>query len=276
MNRPPRYWIWLLADMSLDRAERPLSTLGFPTGAHQALQRSMADAESLLRPGSPDLATGSKRLQAGLRGQLGLLYPAVEAWLRTFPFTDELGHPALHYWDSRLFDLLQLDPEPELEGMNDDAWSDLLAAFRGHPPKGLGPWAGAFKDAAAGRRRLSNVLEAIGAAREQPLSDHDLPVYLRMGWNDHGNNPGLGSLEIGARLAATRDFWRSVRPHVPQASLVRLAERRDRQGWEAASDPRQFAADAARLGCSPQVLAAEALPPPQPTPVLDAVLQDPA
>jgi len=88
-------------------------------------------------------------------------------------------------------------------------------------------------------------------ARAVPLTRHDLDIYMRFGWNDYGANQGLTSLEIGARLSATKLFWQAIMSQVEAAPLEEIAYQRDMEMWEAAANPADFWHDAQKYGVTP-------------------------
>lgn len=271
MKRPVTYWAWLLADVSLDRAATVLPLLGFPPGSHTGVQQCF-DA---LGRFDAAVATDSallRLLDDHLRTALGDAAPDVERWLEAFPFTSETSHPELFYWSSRFDDLLLVDKAPPPDHVSPEAWNALLDAYQGHPLNAPAPLTSALSSAAAARAKLRAVNHAIDAARAQPLSPHDLDVYLRWGWNDDGTQQGLTSLQIGTRLDTTRQFWAAIAPYFPADAFLQLAYERDLAVWRRAADPAQFAKDAQKYGVPTEQMAADVFPRPEAPPSPDSLL----
>lgn len=280
MKRPLSHWIWLLTDLSLDRAAAVLPLLGFPARHHGAVQACI-DAWCLTRSAAMHSAIPTSGLpesiDAPLRVGLGGDREEVDAWLLRFPFTHDSIRPDLFYWMARLGDLLLHDPVDTLPGITPADWLALRNAYHAVPPEvefgssQCSNWFGALQHAATVRERLCAIDRAISVARSHALSARDSHVYARMGWNDEGTQPGLASLQIGANVQATIDFWRAVHPVLPAQAVRELeaqAHARDLAEWRAAAKPEAFAADALRYGVTAERMAAEVLPLPKKPPAL--------
>lgn len=267
MNRPADYWIWLLGDVSLDRALPVLSVIGFPTEHHRVLQQCIDSVGAQLRPGMADAKGLVNAIRQQLGTRLGDRRLAIEQWIQDFPFTSESEHAELFYWDYHFNDLLAVDIADPPPGVGEIAWRELIAAYRGNAPI-AGNMRAALGIAAAARKTVLATNDAIDKARAQPLSEHDLDIYMRFGWNDHGTKQGLSSLEIGARLDGVRQFWNAVAPYFPAEEIEELAYQRDMSGWRLMANPAAFTADAQRYGVSPEQMAADLFPMPKRPPGL--------
>lgn len=272
MNRSPSYWMWLLADLSLDRAASVLPLLEFPDGGHTALQRGIDAAAENVRPGGD--SAGARLMMNHLRSELGDLSPAVEQWLTAFAFTDEASQPNLFYWDSRLQDLLEVDPPGQPAGLDEARWNALLKAYRGVSPGNSYSWADDFALAARAMAKHHQVAIAVDVARKSSINSHDLAVYSRFGWNDYGTIRGLASLEIGSRLAAIKTFCAAVAAHLPVGLFETIAHERDLENWAAASSAENLVATAAEYGVSVEQLKLDVLPKPISAPSLTTVNKD--
>lgn len=275
MNRSIKYWVWLLADLSLDRAAAVLPLIGFPTVDFLLFRRCLQALGPHLHPFQENLDILFEEIRKCFTAKLGDGSDAVDAWLRTFPFADEESMPAANYWNSRFADILALDPAPAPSGIDAQIWEAVSAAYRGEKPKPGHSWTVAFDRAASVIRQQRIVSRAIESARSDSLTSYDLDLYLRFGWNDHGTQKGLSSLEIGSRLSSVISFWRAVSEHIPAQEVEELAYRRDLQTWEAAANPASFIDDAQRYGVSPEQMASEIFPKPSPPPKLDALYKEP-
>ncbi|MCB2261441.1 MAG: hypothetical protein LGR52_00605 [Candidatus Thiosymbion ectosymbiont of Robbea hypermnestra] len=272
MKRSPSYWLWLLADLSLDRAATILPLIDFPAVNHVLVQGCIDSVGEDLNPRQEDKERLIKEIRGCCYPELGEKAELVDTWLQTFPFTDEVFAPAPSYWNLRFLDLLGVDPAPAPNGVDTELWESFRAAFRGNKPDSGYPWTTAFHDAACAMSKYDAVARAIEKARSARLTPHDLAIYMRFGWNDYGTQNGLASLEIGAQLSAVISFWRAVSEYVPAEALESLAYRRDMEAWEAV-DPDEFVADAQRYGVRPEQLAADLFPKPSPPPRLSTLLE---
>ncbi len=273
MKRSPAYWIWLLADVSLERATSLLPLIGFPALDHAAVRRSIDLAGASLKPGA-DLNKLEEIISAGLRSELGGSGKLVETWLQSFPFTDQSSRPDLFYWDSHFQDLLGDEAAVKPEAMDTRMWKALLAAYQGIIPNSSEPWADAFAKAANVILNQRMIRATLKNVRATPLTPHDLEIYMRFGWNDYGVNQGLSSLEIGARLSTAKFFWLAVAQYVPAEALESLAYKHDLALWEIAANPSEFLKDAERYGVTPEQMAADIFPKIELPPKLNCLLED--
>jgi hypothetical protein len=273
MKRTTAYWIWLLADVSLERAASILPLIGFPDVEHAAVRRSIDLTGVGLKPDATDLKALGKIISAGLRSELGDFGKLVETWLQSFPFTDQTSRPDLLYWESHFQNLLGDEPAVKPETMDTQRWKALLAAYQGIKSNSSEPWAGAFAEAAEVILKQRMIRTALKKARAIPLSTHDLEIYMRFGWNDYGVNQGLSSLEIGARLSTAKFFWQAVAQYVPAEILESLAYKHDLASWEIAANPSQFLKDAQRYGVTPEQMAVDIFPKPKSPPKLNCLLE---
>lgn len=274
MKRTSAYWIWLLADVSLERAASILPLIGFPAIEHAAVRRSIDLTGAGLKPDATDLKALGEIISSGLRSELGDFGKLVETWLQSFPFTDQTSRPDLFYWDLHFQNLLGGEPVAKPEIIDARIWNALLAAYQGIKPNSSEPWTIAFIEAAdviLNHRMITATLKKI---RATPLTDHDFEIYMRFGWNDYGVNQGLSSLEIGARLYTAKFFWLAVAKYIPAEALESLAYKHDFELWEIAANPSQFLKDAQRYGITPEQMAADIFPKPQLPPKLKCLLED--
>lgn len=273
MKRSSAYWVWLLADVSLDRAAPVLPLVGFPAIQHDIVKRSIDSTGERLKPDTTELRALGQIVSDELRRELGDAGKSVENWLRSFCFTDEASRPDLFYWDSHFQDLLSVDPILAPEELNPQLWEALMGAYHGTKPNAGYFLAKAFSRAANVIVAKQTIISAIKKARESPLTEHDLSIYMRFGWNDDGVNQGLASLEIGARLSAVKFFWQAIEQHVPAAALESIAHKRDIAMWEITAKPEQFSPDAQRYGVAPEQIAANIFPRPESPPKLSCLLE---
>jgi hypothetical protein len=273
MKRPDTYSIWLLADVSLDRAASILPLLGLDRPEHEVLQRCIDATAGMLTPGTDKFRLIADSILDNLSSEPVEERSHFANWLRDFCFTDEASRPDLHYWSRHLLDLLAVEPAPAPEGVEPEKWRALQAAYRGRLPAPNLLWSDDFSRAAEITMAQRRVEKAFDEARAQPLSPHDLEVYLRFGWNDHGNVQGLASLEIGARLGSVREFWRAVTAQVPAAALEKIAFERDMAIWRSAANLESFKRDAELYGVTPEQMAADIFPKPTLPPALNQMLE---
>ena len=250
-----------------------LPVLGFPKEHHATVQRCIDSADKLMMPGTESSTDFTRVISEQMRVQLGEARHAVEHWLQSFPFTAESVHPELYYWSSRFDDMLSVDISPAPAGIDEDAWHALIEAYRGRKPARATSLDSALVEAAQARRAVFDANDVIDSVRGQPLSRHDLDIYMRFGWNDHGTHQGLSSLQIGAKHAGTQRFWKAVAQHFPALPFETLAYERDMAAWNVAANPTAFAKDATRYGVSAEQMAADIFPKPEQPPPLSALLQ---
>jgi len=274
MKRTSAYWIWLLADVSLERAISILPLIGFPAIEHAAVRRSIDLTGAGLKPDATDLKALGEIISAGLRSELGDFGKLVETWLQSFPFTDQTSRPDLFYWDLHFQDLLGDASAVKPEAMDTQMWEALLDAYQGIKPNSSEPWAVAFTEATDVILNHKMITATLKKIRATPLTAHDLEIYMRFGWNDYGINQGLSSLEIGARLFTAKFFWLAVGQYVPADVLESLAYKHDLTLWEIAANPSQFLKDAQRYGVTPEQMAADIFQKPQLPPKLNYLLED--
>lgn len=268
MNRPRKYWLWLLADLSLDRNAEVLPLIGFPQVDVVVFRHCLQILGARLDPLQENVKLLYQEVQNCLSENLGDRAKEVDKWLRTFPFSDEASIPAAYYWDSRFADLFALDPAPVPRGVEPLVWKAILSAYRGETSNPGHLWTQVFNEAADVMTQYRAVSSTIEAARRRSLTSYDLDLYLRFGWNDDGTQKGLASLEIGARLLSAIWFWRAISGNIPDHEVEAIAYQRDMQTWEVAANPGAFSDDAKRYGVSPQEMAAEVFPKPSRPPAL--------
>lgn len=272
MKRSIAYWKWLLADVSLDRSTDVLSLLGFPTAHHAAVRRRLAAAGDIIGLSDSDAQALADSVISPLRRELGNESQAVEQWLQDFPFTDDQSEPALGYWTSHFADILAFDPAPVPAGADPEAWLALRSAFRGVAPSVDTLTESTLSQGAASMQRLQVQTQAIERARQMPMTDHDLEIYLRFGWNDESNSQGLASLELGARNLSTLTFARVAVELFGAAAFELLSGERDLAEWRSLGAS-QFNADAVGYGATPDEMQADVFPRPLPPPSLLAMLE---
>lgn len=264
----------MLADLSLDRAAAILPLVNFPPVNPSLVQSCIDEVGQDLKPGQENVEVLLKKIRIALYGRLGGAAHSVGTWLQTFAFADEVTMPALSYWDLRFADLMALSPAPVPSGVDATLWGALVAAYQGVKSEPGYPWTAAFDTAASLMLERVAIARAIAKARGEPLTPHDLDIYMRFGWNDHGTQKGLTSLEMGSRLSSMISFWRQVSGHVPAEEIEALAYQRDMELWEAAANPSLFAADAERYGVAAEQMAADMFPKPNSPPRLRTLLED--
>ncbi len=272
MKKPAHYWIKLLVDVSLDRAQPVLPMIGFPAGDHLSLQKAIDDCRNQIAVSALGDDSMPLVIAHQLNSRLKQAARPVLDWLLRFPYSDDENQPAVHYWSNRFMDYFGLTSDERPTSLDAKLWQDLIDAFRGVSPDESAPWYSALSQAAETRRRYKAFIRAVDNEREKKLSAHDLKVYVEMGWNDEGMNQGLSSLEVGADLGTVRDFWRAIAPAVPEADLIDLAAKRDLENWREASKPEHFFSYAQRYGRPPEAIAAEMFPRPGPPPSLSSLL----
>lgn len=272
MNRSISYWQWLLADICLDSAEPLLPDLGFPGVKHAALQKCLDDLlfDSSLE--TQEVAEFEHSIEQTLSSRLGNDALAVMTWLKTFPFSDEHNISTLSYWDAHLTDILFYDPPPQPANTNKPLWESLTAAFKTQPPPSGHAWSGTFEQAASVIHQRKSVMAAIEKIRANPLSPHDLDIYMHFGWNDYGNSQGLSSLESGSQLLSIKSFWQLVSPHIDAKTIEQIAHARDIEAWQASCNPELYIEPAQRYGVTPEQMVEDLLPKPTTPPQLSTLL----
>ncbi|CAO3415354.1 hypothetical protein [Azospirillum endophyticum] len=285
-RRSDARWIWLLADLSLDRANAVIPCLGFPVGNCRAFQSLLRHYDRRLVPGGSFYQDIYPQLSQDLRGDFGPSAREIWRWLTAFPCDEEASRPAPAYWDKTFLDLLVVDPTPPPEPVNPQIWRCLGAALRMR----MEPQTGASKaplsvDDALYLKISSDVSkinagytlasDSIDDARKQPLSKYDAGRYLTFGWNDHGVRKGLACLEHGIRMFWIISIWQEFSNFLSQderRAIERLAHRRDRELWLAVrEDPSILGPDVARYGVDRETMLNDLFPEPPPPP-LDQLL----
>lgn len=272
MKRPPSYWAWLLADISLDRAARITPLLGLDDAGRLAVRRAVDQAGTALSPSAEDMPSVVDAIMHRVVELHGGNAASTGTWFASFPFVQESDYPAYRYWDTHFLHLLASHGPVQVEGIDPQIWSALKRAWAGLDPRSVDQTATSLKAAAESRIHYFEVSAAIDAARAAPITQHDLELYLRFEWNDDGS-PGLASLDIGAGLQATREFWRHVSALVPEEPIEAAARAYDLEVWEANADPLQFAEDAKRYGVTPEQMLADLHPRPEAPPRLADLLE---
>lgn len=272
MKRPPHYWTWLLADLSLDRAAPITPMLGLSDTGRLAVRRAFDRMSGTLTSIRASTLAAVNELMRDAAASLGSEAHATAAWFASFPFVHSGDYPAFQYWETRFLQLLAPRGPARIDGLDTEIWMALKRAWDGIPPRGIDATAVPLKAAADARVRHFSISEAIDAVRAEPMSEHDLELYLRFEWNDAGS-PGLASLDIGAGAEATRDFWRHVSVLVPAEPIEAAAEAYDLEIWKANHDPQQFADDAKRYGVTPEQMLADMHPRPKAPPPLADLLE---
>ena len=277
-------WIWLLADLSLDRAGPVIPWLGFPMNDCRVFQSLLRRYDEFLVPGGSFHRDLYPRFVQGLRDEFGSSARDIWRWLTSFPCDEDAVRPAPAYWDKTLQDLLVVDPAPPPEPVNPQTWRWLGTALRmrTEPQTQMSKGGPSADEAlsvkvAAGisdvNRRYRLASEAIDAARRQPLSKYDAGRYLTFGWNDHGIRKGLACLEHGNRMSWIVTLWQEFSPRLSadeRRAIERLAHQRDREIWLAVrDDPSILGPDAARYGVDRDRMLDDLFPEPPPPPPLD-------
>jgi hypothetical protein len=273
MTRSPSYWVWLLADLSLNRAIALLTHLNFPKVNTESLSKALGEAYPWLSPDLENHQAFAEALRLGLSRHLGSDAEPVKQWLSAFPFSSDSDAPALYYWDNRFSDFLYFDPVPAPKGIDKSLWSAFTAAYQGKPPCVSEPWSLDLQIAATIMTKHRDFLKELDRARAAPLTEKDRELYLRFGWNEEGSRNGLAALEIGARFRALQAFWLHCNRHIPEMPLIELAAQKDLESWERVSNPNSFTNEAIKLGTSPQELAETMFPKPPPPPKLSEMVR---
>jgi hypothetical protein len=271
MKRPPSYWAWLLADLALDRAVAITPLLGLDEAGRLAVRRAVDQARPALSFTAENTSVVVDGIMRRVVDLLGGDAARTGAWFAGFPFVHDADYPAYRYWETHFLHLLAPHGPTRVEGVDLGTWTALKRAWAGLPPRDMDPTATPLKAAADARLHYFEVSAAIDAARSMPITEHDLGLYLRFEWNDAGS-PGLASLDIGAGLEATREFWRSVSPLVPTEPIEAAAHAYDLEIWRANQDPMQFAEDAKRYGVTPEQMLNDMHPRPEAPPALAELL----
>lgn len=275
--RADAYWVWLIADVSLDRARDVLPAAGFPAVDIELVQNAIRSVDGSVSPERRYLLEIHPAMMRQFRRDLGDAADTVEEWLVGFPFCDEQSWPAPGYWASRFMDIFLMDPARSPQNVDPAVWSAMRSAFR------MEPWTGAFNEALGadmrnvssdtGRREVA--LSAIERARSEPLSEYDLSIYNRFGWNDHGSQKGLRSIEIGVRRSWVIALWRTFMPHVSHdgaLAIEALAHERDLENWQAAKSDVSLDTFARDYRVSGETMLSDVFPEPKPPPSLQSLL----
>ncbi|MGN6526037.1 MAG: hypothetical protein ACTHL8_06580 [Burkholderiaceae bacterium] len=271
MKRPASYWAWLLADLSLDRAARITPLLGLDERGRLAVRRAVDQTGPALSFAAENTSAVVDGIMRRVVDLLGPDATRTGAWFADFPFVHDGDYPAYRYWDTRFLHLLAPHGPDRVEGVDLEIWTALKRAWAGFQPRTMDPTAKPLKAAADARLRYFEVSAAIDAERAAPISEHDLELYLRFEWNDAGS-PGLASLDIGAGLDATREFWGHVSALVSAEPIEAAAHAYDLEMWKANHDPLQFVDDAKRYGVTPEQMLADMHPMPKAPPPLAELL----
>lgn len=266
-------WLWLMADLSLDRARLVLPSIDFPNVDPGKVQNAVRSVGEALSPGAPYFRELHPIIVQNLHENLASDAHFVEEWLEHFPYDDESVRPAPSYWNTRFADFFIIDPAPSPNDVDPMVWAALGAAFRREPvlpnlPRDLET---AMAEATAATSVYTNAMTSIDLARRQPLSPYDLEVYTRFDWNDHGMQKGLGSFEVGARLTWLSRLWRAFAPLVSDEgarSIENLAHERDLESWQQARSDPSLEFEAKRYRVSKDDLLADVFPTPVPPPSL--------
>ena len=250
MTRSDRAWTAVLAECALDRA-RPLLAAMLPDPfARVDLAHALRQTGLI-----PDRETGfASVLWPSVADALGDDAAAMQAALAALPFDFS---PATALWRSLLRDL-HGENRPALT--DDDAlhWAAFVNAFRGRTPTFAAPWLQQIADATKTHRDLMTLADK---ARAAPLTALDRSIYLRFGWNDDGQIPGLNGLLNAAALLRTRQAWTLAAPQfdaTAQAKILAAAQHMVTMGRIAAMS--DLSADVQRYGVNRAALSAALYP----------------
>ena len=257
-----RGWTAVIAECGLDRAQPVLAWLAPDPFARINLAQALAATEIL-----PDRNTSfANDLQPKLNAVLGADASAVLRALQRLP-VDDTACPATVFWRVRFRDLHGA-AQPAVDG-----WGDFMQAFRGRAGPGEGPeWLDAV---AAGVQRHRDLTALVKQQRALPLTAQDRSLYVRFGWNDDGEVPGLTGLLNAAALKRTQQAWAAVAQRFEGAELQIEAAAADLVAKERAAGLATLDADARHYGIPPDQLAA-ALYPVRAVPPLSALLTEAA
>jgi len=278
LQRSNSRWLWLMADLSLDRADNLLPVIEFPAVDRNIVKLEIRSVGESLSPGTPYFPEIHRVIFNQLDMKLSHGSQAVEEWLLRFPCDDESSRPALNYWYLRFLDFFIIDPTQVPEGVDPRVWSEFRAAFRcERGPNGSNLMSAvARSELAAINAAREAAMSAIEAARAGPLSSYDLDLYARFGWNDHGLQKGLGSLELGARLMWFFRLWGAFSRYIShdgQAAIVALAREQDLEAWQAARSDAFLESAASVYGHDKEEFITNLLPMPGDPPQLELLCE---
>lgn len=280
-TRSSTTWMWLLADLSLDRTIDVLPLVGWhkpnilPT---QSAIRSLGEWLEANARFSPELR---RTLVAALAAQLPeSAVDEVVSWMERFPCDGENVLPGPSYWRRRMLDLFGGNSSSfSIGGVNDETLRSLKAAivrsksFESSTPEAIERYAQAMSV----NQRYDKIKQAIDKARQTTLSKYDLDIYLRFRWNDFGDAKGLGSLELGVMNQWIAYIWRCFSTGFSKEEkkvFEDFMHQRDLDNWNAVIvDKNAHRADAAQYGVELDDYITTAFPKPDPPPPLDDLLE---
>lgn len=267
MTRSDRSWTAAIAECGLDRA-RPLLARLVPEPFERVdLARALA-ATGLVPERGMSFA---EQLRPGLEETLGFEAEAALAALGRLPL-DQVACPATVFWRGMFRDLNGVS-RPDLPSAAAAYWTAFTDAFRGRaaPDEAAPDWLNRVAEDAQAHREFTALVKA---QRALPLTALDRSIYVRFGWNDDGEIPGLAGLLDAAALLRTQRAWAAVAGQFDvqsqdaiQSAAGRLAEA-ERMAAMATLDH-----DARRYGVLRSRLAA-ALYPPRLVPPLNDILAE--
>ncbi len=257
MRRSGRDWTAAIAQCALNRAQPVLAHLMPQPFARVDLARALAQTGVM-----PDRETAfATDLWPKMADVLGPDAVLCLSALRDLPLNDA-DSPAAAFWRVRFRDL----PDLAIPG-----WTAFAQVFRGRPETAPVPdW---LAPVAADLQRHREVTLMIAGQSALPLTAQDRSLYVRFGWNDAGDVPGLTGLSFAAALLRARSAWQTVSHHFDAVEIEAAAA--DQISRERSAGMATLDADARRHGVSRDDLAA-ALYPVRTVPPLADILNEAA
>lgn len=215
MTRTDRAWTAVIAECGLDRARPVLALLMPEPFARVDLARALVETDVV-----PDRDTPfAKALWPALSKTLGDDADVVHDALGKLPF-DRDANPATVFWRALLRDLHGPN-RPDLTGDEAVCWTAFLNAFRGRTPADAlsAPW---LQQVARGTEAFRDLTALANARRAAPLTALDRSLYLRFGWNDDAQIPGLTGLMDAAALLRTRSAWALAAPQFGTDAQIKI------------------------------------------------------
>lgn len=279
LQRSSTTWMWLLADLSLDRAADVLPLIGWKKPYIPPVQNAIRSLGEELKPNMPFSLDLRRELAAAMDSRLPRAsVEEVISWMERFPCDDEKVLPGPSYWRRRLLDLFA-EESSSIGGVNDETLGSLKAAilrnrsFETSSSKAIER----YTQAMTVNQKYERIKQAIDKARQAAFSNWDLDIYLRFEWNDFGDAKGLGSLELGVMNQWIALIWRCFSTGFSEEEkkiLENFVYQRDVDNWNAVTlDKNAHRADAAQYGVDLDDYIMTAFPEPAHPPALDGLLE---